>query len=514
MRGRQMSDGRRVTKVVPADLDLGRRPGVETQGSVSYIQAAQTGEPARLGAIRSKESRVERSFSSLAKHLDSNRAVYVIVGVGLILRIVVLGMVGGRPLENENATYDHMALQLLRHENFSPYWPPGVPYLLLFAHKALGEGLLVARASILPIYAGFSAVLYRLVREASTRRAGNLAVLAFAFYPSYIRWSFSPTTEYPAAACLVAVVYLEILTIRRRSYATAVALGFSLGALALIRASALPFIVLAPLYIVLKTRRLGLALASLMVCCGLVSAWVWKAYSMTGRLIMINEANWQDFFLANNPATPLYSTCPGGPVEWDSSRVSLMLQPMQGEPPDVQQRLYRDTAVRYIVSRPDLFLLRTLNRFRAYFGFPIHRGEPLVKGLDILRGRRLIGLGITVAELCFYWPIMVLAIGFLFSLKNSPITTDHMVVILGAALAYAVPYWMSCSQPRYNFPVVPLFAVFAVMLLDSLLERPKAEVLQPLLQSPRRRRAMLAALAVFFYIQIEWIVFVTVSGAW
>ena len=456
---------------------------------------------------------MERSLSNLAKRFDSNRAVYTIVSLGLILRIVALGMVGGRPLDNENATYDQMALQLLRHETFSPYWPPGVPYLLLFAHKLFGEGLLVARASILPIYAVFSAVLYLLVREVSTRRAGNLAVLAFVLYPSYVRWSFSPTTEYPAAACLVAIVYFEILTIRRRSYATAVALGFSLGALPLIRASTLPLIVLAPLYTVLKTRRIGLALAPLLVCCVLVSAWVWKAYSMTGRLIMINEANWQDFFLANNPSTPLYNTCPGGPVEWDSNRVSQMLEPMQGESPDVQQRLYRDVAVRYIVSRPDLFLLRTLNRFRAYFGFPIHRGEPLVKSLGILRGRRLIGLGITVAELGFYWPIMFLAIGFLFTFKSSLIATDHTVVILGAALAYAAPYWMSCSQPRYNFPVVPLFAVLAVMLLDSLLERPKAEVLQPLPQSPRRRHAMLAVLAIFFYIQVEWLVFVTVSGA-
>ena len=36
---------------------------------------------------------------------------------------------------------------------------------------------------------------------------------------------------------------------------------------------------------------------------------------MTGRFIMINDSNAQNFFQANNPWTPLYNTCCCGPVE-------------------------------------------------------------------------------------------------------------------------------------------------------------------------------------------------------
>jgi 4-amino-4-deoxy-L-arabinose transferase-like glycosyltransferase len=456
---------------------------------------------------------VECLIRSALKRLDSDRATYAIVGFGLILRIIALVMVGGRPLDTENPGYDQMALQLLRHENFSPYFPPGVPYLLLLSHTLFGDGLLVARATILPVYVGFSFVLVWLVREISTRRAGNLGALAFALYPTYVRWSFSPTTEYPAAACLVAVVYLEVLTERRRSYALGAALGFFLGALVLIRASSLPLIILAPLYLFLKARRLRLALTPLLVSLILISAWVWKAYAMTGRLIMINDSNWQNFFFTNNPDTPLYNTCPGGEVEWEPSKVPAMLHDIETKPDDVQQRLYRDIALHHIASRPDLFLLRTVNRFRTYFGFPIHRGEPLVKYFHLSRGRGLIGVVITTLDLCFYWPIMVLAIVFLGNFTKPFISTDYLVVILGAAVAYALPYWLSCSQPRYNFPVLPLFAVFAAMLADALLERSRADVLQPLLHSTYRRRATLLALALFAYIQIEWIVFV-VNSRW
>jgi 4-amino-4-deoxy-L-arabinose transferase-like glycosyltransferase len=449
-----------------------------------------------------------------ARCLDSGRAIYVIVGLGLGIRIVSLAMVGAHSLSSENLGYDQMALQLIRHENFAPYFPPGVPYLLLLAHKLLGAGIVVARAAILPIYVVFSFLLYALAKELATRRAANLAVLAFALYPSYIRWSFSPTTEYPTAACLVGVAYFVILTVRRRSSMFSGVLGLFVGALALSRASSLPLVALAPLYVFAKTRKTTLAITTILVAAIPIGAWVWKTSAMTGRWIFVNESNWQNFYMANNPRTPLFNTCPGGPVEWDAPMVQEMLQGIESQPPEVQQRMYRDIAVDYVESRPDLFLLRSLNRFRTFFGFPIHRGEPLAPHARVRRGHHLLGLGITAIELCFYWPIMILAVIFLCTWRGPFLGTDHLTVILGTILIYSVPYWLSCSQPRYNFPVIPLFAVLAATLLDSLVENSWKDVKQSLAHSAGRRYAMLLALALFAYIQVEWIVFVSVAGAW
>ena len=454
---------------------------------------------------------MKRLFSDALERLDSTGAVYAIVAFGLLVRILALVLVGGRALHSENPGYDQMALRLLRHESFSPYFPPGAPYLFLIAHKLFGGGLLVARAAVLPVYAALSFLLYGLLKEIGTRRAANLAVLAFALYPTYIRWSFSPSTEYPAAACLLAVVYLELLAIRRPSYPIALALGFFLGALALVRASSLPLIVLAPLYLLLKGRRLNVALVSLLVPLILISAWVWKAHTMTGRLILINDSNWQNFYITNNPGSPLYNTCPGGEVEWEPGKVEGMVQEIETHPPAVQQKLYRDIALRCVESRPDLFLLRTFNRFRTYWGFLIHRGEPLARSSEAGGARRLAGLGITALDVGFYWPIMILAIVFLCNFSQPFLRTDWIVATLGAALAYAAPYWISCSQPRYNFPVIPLFAVFAALLADTLTRKPWREVFEPLLRSARRRRALWLALAFFAYIQIEWIVFLAFS---
>ena len=445
----------------------------------------------------------------VVKRFDSDRAIYMIVGLGLILRVIPLAMVGGGFLEHENPSYYEMGLQLLRGEKFSPYWPPGVPYYLLLAHKIFGDGLLVARASMLLVYACFSFALYALAKEVSSRRAGNLVALLFALYPTYVRYAFNPSTEYPTAACLVAAVYLAIRVIRKPSYPLSAALGIALGSLALIRASSLLLVVLAPPYVYQKTRRCGIALVTFLVSLALISAWLWKAYNMTGRFVMVNDANAQNFFLGNNRFTPLYNTCPDGPVKWDApAEFTRVIEKLRDDPPEVQNRIYRASAVRYILSRPDLFLLRTFNRFRMYFSFPIAQGEPLTKGVHLGKMHAWIGAAITVSQLCFYWPIMLLAIIFLFNSK----AVDYVPSIGGAAILYALPYWITFSQPRFNFPVIPLFAVLAAALLDSL-QKSGHEALGPVLHSPRRRHAMLFALAFFAYTQVEWILFVLSSNA-
>jgi 4-amino-4-deoxy-L-arabinose transferase-like glycosyltransferase len=418
----------------------------------------------------------------------------------LILRIIPLAMVGGRFLEHENPSYYEMGLQLLRGERFAPYWPPGVPYYLMLAHKIFGDGLLVARASMLLIYVGFSFALYALAKEVSSRRAGNLATLLFALYPSYIRYAFNPSTDFPAAACLVAAVYLGIRIIRKSSSLLAGSLGLGLAALALVRPSSLLLVIVAPAYLYYRTRRCRIVLTTLLISVTLISAWLWKAYTMTGRFVMVNDANSQNFFLGNNRFTPLYNTSPDGPVKWDvPEEFTRTLEKLRSEP-EIPDRTYRTIAVRHIVSRPDLFLLRTFNRFRMYFSFPIAQGELLTKMVHPGHMPAFTGAALTVFQLCFYWPIMLLAIVFIFNTRNS----DYVASIAGAAILYAIPYWITFSQPRFNFPVVPLFAVLAVALLDSL-ARSGDDALLPVLHSPRRRYAMFFTLAFFAYTQMEWI---------
>ena len=151
-----------------------------------------------------------------------------------------------------------------------------------------------------------------------------------------------------------------------------------------------------------------------------------------------------------------------------------------------------------------------------YFSFPIAHGATLTQGVHVEHNVAWIGAAITVFGLCFYWPIMVLAIVFLFNARaeaadlKSGGPRNEVAAITGAALLYAIPYWITFSQPRFNFPVIPLFAVLAVTLLDSL-EKSWNGALEPVLHSARPRHAMLLTLVFFAYTQMEWILFVLSS---
>lgn len=428
--------------------------------------------------------------------------VHLTVAFGLAIRIAALWHVGGRFLYNENLAYDQMGLQLLAGAKFDLDWPPGVPYYLAFIHWMFGPGMLITRASMLLVYVGFCYALYALVQRFASRSAANLTVLVFALYPSYVRWAFNPSTEYPTAMCLALVALLALFAADQRSWWAAAALGLVLGMLALVRPNSLGLTLAVPMWLWFRTRKAGLALGALLVAAAPISGWLLKAHTMTGRFVMINDSNAQNLFQSNNPWTPLYNTCVDQPLGWAKPpELTELEHEIECRPAAERQPIYRRIALEHIASRPDLFLLRSFNRFRAFFCFPIHRGEPLSR---TGKAPAIVGLAITAVEVIFfYWPIMVLAILYWFA-SPSPAARADARAVLGVAFIYAVPFFLTCSQPRYNFPVIPLFAVFAVAFIEAMRERSWGEVMQPLLNSARRRRALYATLAFFFYIQVEW----------
>jgi 4-amino-4-deoxy-L-arabinose transferase-like glycosyltransferase len=448
--------------------------------------------------------------------LHSRHFIYFLVGFGLLVRLIPVALVGGKFLAHENPSYDVMAQQLMRNEHFSTYWPPGLPYYLAFFHALFGNGMLVARASILVVYVGFSLALYALVKELASQRAGNLAVLAFIFYPSYIRYAFDPSTEYLTATLLLVIVYCTILMLRKPSFWLVAFLGISLGAVALVRANSFGLAIIVPAYLVFRTRSWSAGLVSLLICSMLVSAWIWKVSGLAGHFVFINDSNQENLVFSNHPATPLYLTCRDCPIFGALPAGFLKLeQEIDHSPPPERQRQLRQATIRFILARPDLFALRTFNRFRAYFRFPIHYADPLVRHSNTGRlMRQWLGGSITVLDAGLFWPLMALAIISCFNLASLRIESDVLFTIVGVALVYAFPCWLTWSEPRYAFPVVPFFAVLCFVLLDSLLTRPWRQVLAPVLNSTWRKRAMLLAVSSFFCIQIEWIVLILYSGAW
>lgn len=445
-------------------------------------------------------------FKNLAVWLDHPKAIYFVIGFGLTLRLAVLLKLSSFPLVSDAFHYHHMARQLLQGENFAPYWPPGLPYYLLFFLKIFGVSELVSRASLLLFYFAFSLFLYLVAKEMFSSRAANAAALIFSVYPTYLHLSLEPLTQLPVAAGLLAVVYLLLRTGRQSSPFLLAGLGLLLGWLALMRPSALLLVLLVPLFLAVKTKKIFLSLLPLVFSISLISLWMAKAYRMTGDLVPINYANSLNFYFGNNPYTPLYKTWwfgSHGAGETDVPKAfTKTMERINKNPLPVRERLYRQLALGHIFSRPDLFLIRTFNRMRNYFAFDTFTGSYLVKDY---KTNKMFGLFILGLDAAFFCALMLLALVFLFHSGKAFLKQEAAVLLLGTAAVYALPYWLSFSHPVHHFPTLPLIGLLSAGLLALLLEKTPGEMLEPMVRSPKRKYGLILALLFFLYIQAEWV---------
>jgi hypothetical protein len=436
--------------------------------------------------------------------LGSPRALVGIVALGLALRLLALALLARYPLVSDALSYHQTALQLRRGEAFLPYWPPGLPLYLASVAALLGESELAARAAILVFFIAGALLLNALVRLIATTRAANLATLLFALSPSAIHLSVEPLTQLPVAAGLTGIAYLALLLARSPRVRTSLALGGLLGWVSLTRPSSLLLAVAVPAYLALRARSPWRAAIPLLPAAVLIAAWMLLVYARTSTIVPINYANSQNLFFGNNASTPLYRTWwlgshkagePGVPDEF-----SALLRSIQQQPLPVQESRYRQLALDHIRARPDLFVVRSLSRLRAFFALDTYSGAMAIKDYRLPPA---LGYAAIAVEAAIYGVVMVLALVCIANSARFGLLGSELVILLGIALLYALPYWLAFSHPGYRFPVLPLLGALAAIPAVALLER--SQPLAGLLGSPGRRAILLAALLGLLLIQVEWV---------
>src|SRR5262249_3834990 len=137
----------------------------------------------------------------------------------------------------------------------------------------------------------------------------------------------------------------------------------------------------------------------------LIAAWEVTAHARTGRWVFINDANSQNLFYGNNPWTPLYRTWwfgshKAGEPDVPDAYVALHKQ-IAELPPGQRDRAFTRVAVRHILERPDLFVVRTLARVQVYFAFDSFAGSFLMRRAGGGRALGLAALGLDALAYLF-----------------------------------------------------------------------------------------------------------------
>ncbi|GAB4508830.1 MAG: hypothetical protein OHK0046_02450 [Anaerolineae bacterium] len=419
----------------------------------------------------------------------SSRAIITILALGIILRLLALFALAEAPLDSDALAYHKTAVSILSGEGVDPFWPPGLPLYLSVIYAIFGISEMVGRAAMIVFYVLMSAGLYWLARDLLNVRAANLIVLVFTLFPTYIYHAVTPLTHLPVTALLVLSIYAAYRLSRQSRPAFMLVLGLALGLMILTRAGAMTLLAFIPLYLLIRTRRLLPVIVPALIALLIVGAYLLHLYQRDNHFIFINYANSFNLFVGNNPDTPLYRTWLfASDVQARTDQFNLTNWYIINTPPYEQDQLYREEAIAHIIDRPDLFAVRTLSRMRAYFGFDTFTGARLIEeGITGTEG----GLLVIALDAGFYMVIMGLALVYLFMRPTAPLPVPLLV---GAALVYALPYFIAFSHATYHFPTTPLFALLAV---GALAER-------DLWPQVRERRAFWLVVVIFAVIQVEW----------
>jgi 4-amino-4-deoxy-L-arabinose transferase-like glycosyltransferase len=457
--------------------------------------------------------------------LDHPRAPVTLIVGGLALRLMALAILAGTPLEGDARSYHETAIDLLSGLPYEPHWPPGVPALLLAGYRVFGVHELVGRALMLLVYLAFSAAVLALGRRLGGPRVANLALAVFAVTPIFVWSSVNPLTQLPTAALALGAVYFADRCRKGEGLAVSAGfLGLCLSGLLLTRPSNIAVIVALPLYLAWKKARWQTLVIPVAVVSILTGAWCFKAYSMTGRFVFINNANSQNIFYGNNEYTPLYRTWwygshkePGDmPPEFD------VLLHRLNEDPKTRDALFVKTALDHIRARPDLFLLRTVNRVRVFMGFDTFTSAQVAKTDKKLGALVLVldaGLYLLVTVLAILLPAVVLsrAKGWAGLMKSAGQTGDEaaaaawgedrkqmIYLLLVISFLYAVPYYLAFSHPTFHIPVTALVGMIGAMAGVAFLETGVGPIWKSV--PPRARLWTVVALLAYAAIQVEWAV--------
>jgi 4-amino-4-deoxy-L-arabinose transferase-like glycosyltransferase len=454
----------------------------------------------------------------------------VIIAIGVALRLMAIGFLAQTPLDGDALSYHQVALHIVGGTPFEPDWPPGVPALLVPAYAIFGGGDLVGRFVMLGVYLAFCGAVLKLGRRLGGTRPANLALAFFAVMPIFIWSSVNPLTQLPTATLAVGAVYfVDRCRKNENVVVSSLFLGLCLAGLVLTRPSNLAMAVALPLYLFWKKSRWQAVVVPFAVVVVLTTGWCWKAYTMTGHPVFINNANSQNVFYGNNPETPLYRTwwygshkAPGEMTpEFERLFGTILAVDMKH-----RDAMFAKVAMDHIRARPDLFVLRSVNRVRVFLGFDTFTSAQIATKSKLLGALVLAldaSLYLALMFLALLFPLVVLsrAKGWVELMRSARRDgsavpseaearrwgndrTQTLYLLALVAFLYAAPYFFVFSHPTFHVPVTVLLGLTGTLAGVAFLETGIRPIWR---EAPLRARRFTGIALVFFLaIQVEWAV--------
>ena len=239
---------------------------------------------------------MESSLSNrnLGKYLDSPWVIFV---TAFLLRALYLFIRGPENFQaSDSSTYEGLSLSLLAGEGYglgrpSALRPPGYPLFLAATYWIFGlKNHLAVQFLHILMGAGTPLLIREIGREIKDGPTGTIAAWIGVFQINLIFWTGYLLTEALFIPFLVLTFYLVVRLSKRDTTRNLIFAGLAMGALLLIRPSAVPFVALVyPWYAWVRRRRKQKIFSPLCILIFstalVVLPWVARNYSVFDRFI-------------------------------------------------------------------------------------------------------------------------------------------------------------------------------------------------------------------------------------
>lgn len=395
--------------------------------------------------------------------------LFLIVFVGVALRVVAIGVLNHMPVSDELA-YLNMARNLVSGNliedglgNYAMY-NVGYPlFVLAPVFYIFGENLVFAQ-SLNIILGGATIVLcYFVAKESGAGRVGGyIAAIIWSLYVPASVYGVYLAKENLMNPLILGVVWCSLRLLKRPSGKLAVVCGGVFGLLVLTGSSALS---LAGVVVVVVIFSRGSIFSRAVVgfvflgCAFLVCVpWAVRNLNVIGAPVLNTNGGF-NFYLGNNPAATGWfvsiSNTPRGSTWEDLRKVGEVY---------ASDTLKQD-AIYWIKNHPSDFVGLALKKAVYFWVPPFHGGE---------------GEGSFVEKFVrFIWLIQYLLIfvAAIMSLFISKLRTRRVAVLFGVVFCYAAVHMLFYIIFRYREPIMPVLGVLAALSIESLINRTRWGVL-------------------------------------
>jgi hypothetical protein len=408
----------------------------------------------------------------------------LMLGMALAVRLVVVfGLLGGMGLLEDPHSYSLQALAIRDHfpgpDHY--YLPPGLGYVGAAVTWLLGDSLTVFRLMSI----GFSLAVVALVRLVAgeffreDRRVALVAGWIAVCYGPEILMAGQFYPYVPSHVAILLLVWLAAVAWRTGRWWWLALAGVAFAWAALIRPGSLAvggMLALAGAWGWWRTPSPNRAARTrLLVAGGAAFAAITVALVLPAMLhnhrngwgLTISTNNEANFFFGNCQYTPLYKTshlAQRAEDEFEPEAVAYIARiraEARSAPYDAQGKVYMREALAHIKARPDLFVLRTFNRFCASWGFDYIMSRNIQHAYRL---GNLALLGLLLVEAGSYGIVMLLALWWLTAAWPWP-APWRIGVLLAVAMAYLAPHFVAFSAGVYHLSIMGLIMPLAAAAL-------------------------------------------------